>query len=83
MIDEDDAEVLEPLDDPLVVDDLVVAVHRRVEGAHHPGQCLDGHLDPGAESSGCGQQHPLDTGIALPVLVSGRRRLHGGGGYRR
>ena len=39
-----------------VVDDLVVAVHGRLEDPHHPGQRLDGLLHPGAESPRLGQQ---------------------------
>ena len=41
--------------------DLVVAVHRRLEGPHHPGQGLDGHLDAGAEAAGSGEQHLVDA----------------------
>ena len=52
---------LEAVDDELVVDDLVVAVHGRLEGAHHPRQRLDRHLDAGAEPAGLGQQHPVDV----------------------
>ncbi len=43
---------LEPLDHDLVVDDLVVAVHGRLERSHHPCQRLDRHLDAGAEAAG-------------------------------
>ena len=50
VVDEHDALLLEPVDDDLVVDDLVVAVDGRFEGAHHPCQCLDRHLDTGAET---------------------------------
>ena len=52
VVDEDDAEVAEAVDHELVVDDLVVAVHGRLEGPHHPGQRLDGHLHAGAEPPG-------------------------------
>src|SRR5690606_21470845 len=52
--------VAEALDDDLVVDDLVVAVHGRLEGAHHPGERLDRHLDPRAEAAGRGEQHLVD-----------------------
>ena len=60
VVDEDHAEVAEAVDDELVVDDLVVAVHRRLEGPHHPGQGLDGHLHAGAEAPGGGEQHLVD-----------------------
>ena len=36
VVDEDHALLAEPLDDEPVVDDLVVAVHGRLERAHHP-----------------------------------------------
>ena len=49
---------LEPLDDELVVDDLVVAVHGRLEGPHHPRQRLDRHLDAGAEAAGLRRAAP-------------------------
>ena len=55
---------LEALDDQLVVDDLVVAVHGRLEGPHHPRQRLDRHLDAGAEAAGLGEQHPVDVHAA-------------------
>ena len=57
VVDEHHAEVPEAVDHELVVDDLVVAVHRRLEGPHHPGQRLDGHLDAGAEAPGGGEEH--------------------------
>ena len=60
IVDEDHAEVAEPVDDDPVVHDLVVAVHGRFEGAHHPREGLDRHLDAGAEPAGFGQQHLLD-----------------------
>ena len=37
VINEDDPLVTEPLDHVAVVDDLVVAVHRRLEDPDHPG----------------------------------------------
>jgi hypothetical protein len=52
VVHEDHASCPEPVDHPLVVDDLVIAVHRRFEGPHHPGECLDGHLDTRAEPAG-------------------------------
>jgi hypothetical protein len=42
------------------VDDLVVAVHGRLEDAHHPRQRLDRHLDAGAVTAGLGQENFLD-----------------------
>ena len=60
VVDEHHPEVLEPVDDELVVHDLVVAVHRRFEGPDHPGQRLDGHLDAGAEAPGRGEEHGVD-----------------------
>ena len=63
VVDEDHALLDEPVDDDLVVDDLVVAVDGRLEGAHHPRQRLDRHLHAGAEATWLGQEH-------------GRRRSH-------
>ncbi len=60
VVDEDHALFAEAFDDEAVVHDLVVAVHRRFERAHHPGERLDRHLDPGAESAGFGEEHLLD-----------------------
>ena len=66
VVDEHDAEGFEAFHHQLVVDDLVVAVDRFVEGPDHPGQRLDGHLHAGTEAPWLGQQHPLhlmvDTG---------------------
>ena len=57
-----------------VVDDLVVAVHRRLEDPHHPRQGLDGLLDPGTEAPGLGQEDAVDTGhkvqVTATILVS-------------
>ena len=60
VVDEHDALALEALDDQLVVDDLVVAVHRRLEGPDHPGERLDRHLHAGAETPRLGEQHLFD-----------------------
>ena len=55
VVDEDDAPGPELLDDMTVVDDLVVAVDRRLEDPDHPRQGLDRLLDSGAEAPGRGQ----------------------------
>ena len=60
VVDEDHAPGPELVDHVPVVDDLVVAVHGRLEDPHHPGERLDGHLDAGAEAPGRGQQHTVD-----------------------
>ena len=60
VVDEHHALGLEALDDQAVVDDLVVAVHGRLERADHPRQRLDGHLDAGAEAPRLGQEHLFD-----------------------
>ncbi|MCL4422140.1 MAG: hypothetical protein M1115_03045 [Actinobacteria bacterium] len=69
---------LELLDDMLIVDDLVVAVHRWLEDSHHPSESLDGHLDSCAEASWGGQQHALHLRSILAL-----KRLHVDRGYRR
>ena len=81
VVDEHHAEVAEAVDHQLVVDDLVVAVHGRLEGPHHPGQRLDGHLHPGAEPAGGGEEHLVDghrvqaTGAAVPLRTAASRGL--------
>ena len=60
VVDEDHAERLEPLDDEPVVDDLVVAVHRRREEADHPRERLDRHLHAGTEAARFGEQDLAD-----------------------
>ena len=60
VVDEHHALLAEALDHEPVVDDLVVAVHGRLEGPHHPGERLDRHLDAGAEAARLGEQHGLD-----------------------
>ena len=57
VVDEDHALLAEPVDDELVVHDLVVAVHGRLERLDHPRQGLDRHLDARAEPAGLGEQH--------------------------
>ena len=59
VVDEHHAELAEPVDDEPVVDDLVVAVHGRLEDPHHPREGLDRHLDAGAEAARLGEQHLL------------------------
>ena len=68
VVDEDDAPLAEAVHHMPVVDDLVVAVHGRLEDPHHPGQGLDGLLDTGAEAPGLGQQDALDTGHKVQVI---------------
>ena len=65
----------EAVDDQLVVDDLVVAVHGRLEGPHHPGQRLDRHLDAGAEAAGRGEQHLVDGSDRRSEAIGTARRL--------
>ena len=65
VVHEDHAQVLEAPHHDLVVDDLVVAVHRGLEGANHPGKGLDRHLDACTEPPGCSKQHLGDTGATL------------------
>ena len=48
------------LDNELVVHDLVVAVHRSREAAHHEGQRLDSHLDASAKTTRLGEQHSIN-----------------------
>jgi hypothetical protein len=60
VVDEHHAQVAEAVDHQLVVHDLVVAVHGRLEGSHHPGQGLDGHLHAGAEAARGSQEHLVD-----------------------
>ena len=43
------------------MDDLVIAVDRRFEDAHHPGKCLDRHLDPSTESTRLGKQDSISS----------------------
>ena len=59
VVDEDNPGAFECGDDRRVVDDLVVAVHRRLENTDHPGQRLYGHLDAGAEPPWFGEKHLL------------------------
>ena len=75
-LDEHHAPAPEPLDDVLVVDDLVVDVDRRPEEVERPFQALDGHVHPGAEASGI-RQDDLHRGVYLrrrPSVESGPAR---------
>ena len=60
VVDEYDTYAFKGLHHPFVVDDLVIAVHRAVEDAGHPGQGLDCHIHPGAKTSGLGNENPLN-----------------------
>ena len=68
VVDEDDPLLAEAVDHVPVVDDLVVAVDRRLEDPHHPGQGLDGLLDAGAEAPGLGQHHASHCGHKVQVI---------------
>ncbi len=59
VVDEDHALFAEAVDDEPVVDDLVVAVHGRLEDPDHPGERLDRHLDAGAEATRLREQDLL------------------------
>ena len=63
-LDEDHAPAPEPLDDVLVVDDLVIDVDRGPEEVERALQALDRHVHPGAEASGI-RQDDLHRGINL------------------
>jgi hypothetical protein len=77
VVDEDHTLLDESIDDDLVVDDLVVAVHRWLEGAHHPRQRLDGHLHTCAEPTWLGQQDPIDIhGRRLPGHAADSLEAH-------
>ena len=78
VVDEDHALLPEPLDDEPVVHDLVVAVHGRLEGAHHPRQRLDRHLDAGAEAARLGEQDRLHAGRAGGIDRHRRPTVQGG-----
>ena len=67
VVDEHHAEVAEAVDDEPVVDDLVVAVHGRLEDADHPRQRLDRHLDACAEATRRGEQDPFDAHRRQPA----------------
>ena len=64
--DEDGAAPPEPLDDVLVVDDLVVDVERRPEELEGPFEALDRHVDPGAEAAGIRQDDLPFAGSLVP-----------------
>ena len=72
VVDEDHAPGPELVHDMSVVDDLVVAVHRRLEDPDHPRQGLDRLLDSGTKAPGRGQQDTLDR--HLPRLPAPCRR---------
>jgi hypothetical protein len=73
VIDEHDALTPEFLDDKAVVHDLVVAVDRRLEHAHHPRERLDGHLHTRAEAARLREENELDVArLWFARLLSGR-----------
>ena len=55
-----DPSLFESVDDGLVVHDLVIAVHGRLEDVDHPRQRLDCHLDTGAEPAWFGKKNSID-----------------------
>ena len=61
VVHEHNAHFLETVDHHLVVHDLVVAVHGRLEHPDHPAERLDGHLHPGAKAPGRRQHYPVDS----------------------
>lgn len=70
IVHEDDPLVPELLDHMSIVDDLVIAVDRRLEHTDHPGKGFDGLLDAGAEATRFGQKYSLDR--HPPSLPAGR-----------
>ncbi len=61
VVDENDSELLEPLDDEFVVDDFVIAEDRSRVASDHPGKGLDCHLDAGTKSARSSEQHAVDV----------------------
>ena len=71
IIDEHDALAPELLDDQAVVDNLVVAVDRRLEDANHPCERLDCHLNASTEASRFREQDEVyAAGLRLATLLS-------------
>jgi len=50
----------ERINDDLIVNNFVIAVHRRLERTHHPGQSFDRHLDSSAKPTWFSKQHSID-----------------------
>ena len=82
VVDEHHSEILETLDNPLVVNDLVIAVNRRFERANHPSEGFDRHLDSGTESSGSSQKNLVYRRGGQRVRWHRRLVVHGTTGYR-
>ena len=59
VVDEYDAFFNKAVNHNLVVNNLVVAVHRAIKGAHHPCKSLNSHFNSGTEPSGGGEEHFL------------------------
>ena len=68
MLDEPHAEFGKAADDPLVVHDLVDAIHRRSEAQHGQGQRLDRHLDAGTEAARLDEEHTVSLHATNLVL---------------
>ena len=51
IVDKDDALCDEAIDNRLVVNNLVKAIHGCRKRANHPGKSFDGHLNTSAEAS--------------------------------
>ena len=67
IVDEDHPLGPELVHHMLIVDDLVIAVHRRLEDPDHPGQGFDGLLHPRTEAPRFSQEHTFDGhGPRLP-----------------
>ncbi len=78
VVDEDRAEPLEPLDDVVVVDDLVADVDRRPVLLEQDLDDLDRAVDAGAERARRGEQdlayHPFSAAAPSAERARGRRR---------
>ena len=80
VLDEDCPLGAQPVDHVLVVDDLVVAVDGRLEGAHHPRQRLDRHLDAGTEPAGLDEKDfEGHRSISRRIRQGGRARSRSSG----
>ena len=75
VVDEDHPLFDEAVHDVLVVNDLVVAVHRWLEHGHHPGQRLDRLLHSRTKASRFSKEHSIDV-HGVETTAERRRATH-------
>jgi hypothetical protein len=74
IVDEFNTKLTKAIYNYLVVNNLVIAVDRRLERSHHPDKCFDSHFHPRAKTSRGSQKNLVYVHVFEVSVLRGRER---------